>query len=165
MQALYIVASLGKGTGPLAPQVQLLRNPHLAPQDSALLVEHLQKWIVERIREALGPLAKPNHKLKDAGRALLDRLQQNLGSMPTECLGSQRQELTGLAKIKLVCLSYRQERRPGEQVFPASTAAIPEMIQGSLSRPKFKQTNRAVRGVNVPSFDALHTMLHIPVDR
>ena len=79
-----LVASLGKGAGPLAPQVQLLRNPHLAPQDSALLVEHLQKWIVERIREALGPLAKPNHKLKDAGRALLDRLQQNLGSMPTE---------------------------------------------------------------------------------
>jgi ATP-dependent RNA helicase SUPV3L1/SUV3 len=79
-----LVASLGKGPGALFPQVQLLRNRHLAPPDSALLVGHLQLWLGERVREALGPLAKSNHKLKDAGRALLDRLQQNLGSMPTE---------------------------------------------------------------------------------
>ena len=79
-----LVASLAKGSGALLPQVQVLRNRHLNPQDSALLLNYLNRWLDNRVHEALGPLVKPNHKLKDAGRALLDRLQQNLGSMPSE---------------------------------------------------------------------------------
>lgn len=79
-----LVASLGQGVNPLLPSATLLRNRHLAPADSRLLQAHLHRWLNTRVREALGPLGKSNHKLKPAGRALVDLLQQNLGSVSAD---------------------------------------------------------------------------------
>ena len=60
--------------------------------------------------------------------------------------------------VKRLCLCRGEDRRPHHQIQPAHRRLVTDMIYAPVSSPKFQQTDRALRSINVQPFDAFDTM-------
>src|SRR5262249_6570044 len=80
------VASVGAGTGPLKPKVQLLADEILAGNDRDAVVFRIEKFLSRHIGAVLEPLLKLEaaEELNGIERGLAFRLVESMGIIPRE---------------------------------------------------------------------------------